>query len=303
MCILVTHLRKLFDKVRDGDSVAIGMLFSVSVFFILLLIDVFADLDGLLGDIVVEAHGLFFDLLVFGLLLVLLQLRRDGLATLNRYYEELRDYAAWDLPEGIYRKEGLIRRIYEQAAASKKDVVLEEISLNGIDLSYRCLDGVTIDKCTCEGANLSGSSLRHSQLRWGYSKRSVAPWVEKRPIFSGVDFTGSFVASAYIFNDNEIASVRYADFRGVIWSPPPGDEEVARLVTLRAIVDDRLLDSVELRERNQSNIDERLKRLAQEDQFTKTMELSQKRIELDSIEINRINLAVEEIKNLWKDDR
>ncbi len=134
------------------------------------------------GNILVEAHGLIFDLLVFGIVLALYETIRNKQENIKRWEEELNDYKGWTEPEAAYRVAGLIERIRKAKGGlenmdvsklenlhlgkSKADVI-EKIIQNTIQIAS--LEGAQLDRANLKGAdlggvNLSGAKLRHTTL-------------------------------------------------------------------------------------------------------------------------------------------
>ena len=66
---------------------------------------------GKLGGVLVEAHGLVFDLFIFGIVLTAYEVVRGKQDKVERYKEELDDYRGWEEEEAGYRVAGIIRRL------------------------------------------------------------------------------------------------------------------------------------------------------------------------------------------------
>jgi len=69
-------------------------------------------------DILVESHGLFFDLIIFGILLTIYESIREKKDLIKRYNEEIDDYRFWESDEAKYRIRGLVRRLHKQGVTS-----------------------------------------------------------------------------------------------------------------------------------------------------------------------------------------
>ena len=65
-------------------------------------------------DLLVEANGVVFDLLVFGILLSVYESLRAKKANIDRFTEEIDDYRGWDEREASYRIAGLLRRLNKE---------------------------------------------------------------------------------------------------------------------------------------------------------------------------------------------
>lgn len=67
-------------------------------------------------DILVEFHGLVFDLLIFGILITIYDSIKSKQEKITRYREEIKDYAGWKSDEAKYRIRGLVKRLIELKA-------------------------------------------------------------------------------------------------------------------------------------------------------------------------------------------
>lgn len=90
----------------------------IIVFIILTVIGLFAvlylnvyDNDFNVHDIIVEFHGLIFDLIIFGLLITIYDSVKSRQDKIIRYKEEIQDYSGWESDEAKYRIKGLIKRL------------------------------------------------------------------------------------------------------------------------------------------------------------------------------------------------
>ncbi len=100
------------------------MKYSKTIFFIVLtLIGLtvilyldFHDKEFKIHDILVESHGLIFDLLVFGLLLTIYDSIKSKQDKITRYREEIKDYSFWESDEAKYRVRGLVGRLVKLKA-------------------------------------------------------------------------------------------------------------------------------------------------------------------------------------------
>ncbi|MEM8547631.1 MAG: pentapeptide repeat-containing protein, partial [Pseudomonadota bacterium] len=138
--------------------------------------------DGVLT----EAHGLLFDLLLFGVILMALQHFRQNALERRTYRNELSDFRGWFSPEAAFKNAGNIRRLKRLSepniSANQSDLSgtnLSGLDLSGItmqgavcaetsfvntDLSFSSLQGASFAGADLRGANLEGSSLTDADL-------------------------------------------------------------------------------------------------------------------------------------------
>lgn len=78
--------------------------------FAVLYLDIY-DKEFTIHDIIVEFHGLIFDLIIFGLLITIYDSIKSIQDRIIRYKEEIQDFSGWESDEAKYRIKGLIKRL------------------------------------------------------------------------------------------------------------------------------------------------------------------------------------------------
>ncbi|HEX7070878.1 MAG TPA: pentapeptide repeat-containing protein [Rhodothermales bacterium] len=135
-------------------------------------------------NVVAEAHGTVFDLLIIGWFLLWLNKIAERRLRNGRYREEIDDYLGWKSPEATHRIVGNVRRLNRGGTREK----------------------LRLTEAFLAGANLSGSHLRESDL-WGAVLESA--------VLRDADLTGSNLAGADLDGaDLERARLIGADMRG-----------------------------------------------------------------------------------------
>jgi BTB/POZ domain-containing protein KCTD9 len=163
-----------------------------------------ADPQGMIMEILAEAHGTLFDLLIIGWLLMWFSRIADRRRRLNRYQEEIEDFVGWRSPEATHRLVGNIRRLNRLGITEK--VRLIEAHLRGARLG-----GVKMCKSDLWGADLQGAVLRESDLRdTNFAGADLAGVDLERSDVSGADLRGASLKEA----DLERATMRGTDLRG-----------------------------------------------------------------------------------------
>ena len=109
-------------------------------------------------DLLVETHGLFFDLIIFGIILTIYESFRERKDLIKRYNEEIDDYRFWESDEAKYRVRGLIKR-------------LVNLEVTSVDISFCYLRSENflsqfrnLSNWKFTGANLSESWLLMSNV-------------------------------------------------------------------------------------------------------------------------------------------
>jgi len=131
-CLLVLSVPFFYDSLRRlASRLNISISNSKTNLFVALLLvailvaivmDLF-DSEFSPHDIIVEYHGLVFDLFIFGVILTVYESRRSKKDKIDRYREEIDDYRFWHSEESLHRIKGLIKR-------------LDKLNVSFIDLSH-----------------------------------------------------------------------------------------------------------------------------------------------------------------------
>lgn len=141
-------------------------------FLVLWFINAYRDPEGFKWhDVIVESHGVLFDLFVFGVVLAIYDALRQRRERVERYKEEIEDYRGWDEKEASYRIRGLIRRLQNDGETYLDlrkcylvDTDLSGFDLSKADLSKANLSGANLTDANLSGANLVGANLTNANL-------------------------------------------------------------------------------------------------------------------------------------------
>ncbi len=146
------------------------------------------DTWGFAENIMAEAHGMIFDLLIIGWFMFWLNKMAERRLRSNRYREEIEDFLGWQSPEATHRIAGNIRRLNRSgvtkgirltqaylSAANLGGVQLEDAELWGAQmeranlnrafLSRANMAGANLEEADLGGAELNGADLRGANLR------------------------------------------------------------------------------------------------------------------------------------------
>lgn len=129
-----------------------------------------------LGNILIEAHGLLFDLLVLGVFVLWLQKLGKLELIVRRYREEIEDYLGWNDERAMYKILANIKRLnrhnitnitlteafLKNAYLVKADLM--EANLEAADLRDAYLMDTDLTNANLIGANLMGANLTDSNL-------------------------------------------------------------------------------------------------------------------------------------------
>jgi uncharacterized protein YjbI with pentapeptide repeats len=153
------------DKVLDilkNRAILYYLLAALIVLLILVIHDFTIGFDKIDWDgIWVEAHGMWFDILIMGVVLSIYDYFRDKSEAqkneiaqknqlINEYQEQIYDYREWDEKEAAFRLLGLIRR-------------LNKLGITKIDLR-----ACYFWEAPIKNLNLQAADFRHSNLHGSY---------------------------------------------------------------------------------------------------------------------------------------
>jgi Pentapeptide repeats (8 copies) len=166
------------DLIKN-KAVQFYVFIAVIVLIILLIRDFIVGLENLDWDgIWVEAHGMWFDIVILGVLLAIYDHFRDKKAENERmrleqenkirlYNEQIWDYRGWKETEATYRIVGIIRRLNELGVENiflvnchLKDANLTGTRLNSANLRFSDLKEAAMWNCELFNANLEECDLR-----------------------------------------------------------------------------------------------------------------------------------------------
>lgn len=133
--------------------------------------------DNWAQGVTVEAAGFLLDVLLFGIVMLQLDERRDQGAQLMRWQEELEDFRGWfNNEESARRTAGLVRRIARAGVpVSAWKANLRQAELAGLDLSGADLWGADLRDASLQGVDLNGADLRGADLDRALRSTDDAP--------------------------------------------------------------------------------------------------------------------------------
>lgn len=200
------------------------LVFSLAIFSIWFVAESngFYDKDGMsnqwLENILVEAHGMIGDIIVFGIILTVLNSIYSRKQNLQRYNEEIEDFRGWEEKEAVYRISGNVRRINKLGAVPQnmRGAYLAGSDLRGANLAGVDLVGADLSDSDCGTANFSktnflGASFVDAEL----SEVNLA-----EANMMNANLKNAFVIETDLGNTNlkganfENAKVFYTDFSG-----------------------------------------------------------------------------------------
>lgn len=175
-------------------------------------------------NVLVEAHGMVFDILIIGVIVVWLDTRRTKFNEQTNMTNELSDLSYLDLPEINHKKVGLIARL-NQIGVKKFDLdelIITDVRIKGLIIESSTLNGLKAKKSIITGSIFDNTSLNHADISQAEIKGSKfinckmkkALFINSKAI--GADFSGSNLERAkFINSDLKSAILKNCDLRAV----------------------------------------------------------------------------------------
>ncbi|MFM7329755.1 MAG: pentapeptide repeat-containing protein, partial [Bacteroidota bacterium] len=125
-----------------------------------------ADPQGFFSSVLVEAHGMLFDILIIGILLFWLNQNGEIRQEIRTYQNEIDDFRLWRSEEAAFRTVGNIRRlnrhkVYEINLANCN---LQKTNLSYVNLTCSNLNSANISNCALIEINLDNARLNQTNL-------------------------------------------------------------------------------------------------------------------------------------------
>lgn len=213
-------MKRIFDRIASYLTQSPTRFFfiaAIAAFFVLWFVNAYSDPDGFnWHDVIVESHGVLFDLLVFGILLSVYEALREKKDKIERLHEEIDDYRGWSEREATYRIAGSIKRLNKENI-HKMDLsgcFLYALQLHGINVENSDINGT--DLCNtrlydiiAKGANFEGAYL-HKSLIIGSNFEKALLW--RSEFDNGVIFRTSFKESDLQGVSFKGANIKETDF-------------------------------------------------------------------------------------------
>ncbi|MCK2085972.1 pentapeptide repeat-containing protein [Aeromonas rivipollensis] len=189
-------------------------------------------------NVLVEAHGMVFDILIIGVVVVWLDTRRSIYNERKNMINELNDMSYLDLPEVNHRKIGLMYRLNKLGVMNFNvdELIISSVRVNGLNVKDSTLNNLKIMKSLISETSFTETTL----LRADFSETQIKSTLflgckMKKVAFinataHGVDYSHSNLERAKFINADvqssifkecnlrevnfENANLRNANFRG-----------------------------------------------------------------------------------------
>jgi uncharacterized protein YjbI with pentapeptide repeats len=180
------RIKNIYHVYEDmiTNPVLITAFVFIFILFMVTGVTVFYDFYNVrfLRDLMVEAHGVVFDIFMLGVVIFWLQQKGKNKVEKRRYQDEIDDFRGWNSEEASRRIRGNLRRLNSFGVSS---IDISNCFLRNMDLRKTNLSG-----CYAWGADLSWADLRFSNLSKGNFEDAN---------FSFSNLSGSEIKDAYFW--------------------------------------------------------------------------------------------------------
>ena len=154
----MTRLRAIYEKIiQHPIRSATTVLVVVSIIVVGLSLPLYlGDSELMYVNVLTEAHGMIFDILVIGILLFWLREQGEKKQRISQYKDELDDFRMWESEEAAFRNAGNIKRLNRYG--------ITKIELVGAFLAKTNLHKVSLKDANLNTANFSSSSLIEAEM-------------------------------------------------------------------------------------------------------------------------------------------
>jgi uncharacterized protein YjbI with pentapeptide repeats len=149
-------------------------------------------------QILVEAHGMIFDIAIIGILIFWLNQNGEIRQRIRTYRDEIDDFRLWELDEAAFRTVGNIKRLnrHKIHEINLVNCYLARTNLNYVDLKGSNLNSANLSNSSLietnlENSRLNQTNLENSNLNQANLKASYA---------SGANFKDAFLIKAQFEN-------------------------------------------------------------------------------------------------------
>jgi hypothetical protein len=213
----------------DADELRVSIIVLISSLLIITALDLVTGVEP--ADVLVEAHGLLMDIVLFGCLILWFNLRRDKRERIRRYRETLEDFRDWDTKEGVLRKVGAINRLldvdgpkclpyldYQQLPGAN----FQGVGLEGVTLSFANLNNAFLNGANFRSADLYGAQLVEACLAWAACENADLRGVNLRGAdLEGIKLDGAKLGNITVGQSSVNGPITYVtDLRGVTGLTP-----------------------------------------------------------------------------------
>ena len=194
------ELRKIRDGILEwfNSTLENPILTSFLVLVILTVLILFLsvpyylkDFYSYYGQVLIEAHGMLFDLLIIGILIFWLNKNGEKRQRIRTYRDEIDDFRLWESEEAAFRTVGNIKRLNRNGIYK---INLVDCFLTRTNLNYAKLVGSNLNSANISNSFLIETDLRNARLnQTNFENSNLNQAVMSDAYASGANFNNSFL--------------------------------------------------------------------------------------------------------------
>lgn len=152
------------------------------------------DFSNYYGQVLIEAHGMLFDILIIGILIFWLNKNGEKRQRIKTYRDEIDDFRLWQSEEAAFRIVGNLKRLNRHKIYN---INLVECHLPRTNLNYTCLSGSNLNSANLTSSLLIEANLNSCRLNQTKFENSNLNQASLRGSYaSGANFEDAFLIKA-----------------------------------------------------------------------------------------------------------
>ena len=192
----MNRIQKLYNRIiQHPIRSAFTVLILVSVIVVGLSMPYYLkQFDEMYLNVLAEAHGMIFDILVIGILLFWLREQGDIKQRISQYKDEIDDFRMWESEEAAFRNAGNIKRL-NRHGITKIDLVgtyLTKTNLSNVKLMEANLNTANISNTVLLEANMQEARLNQTN----FENANINQANLSKTFASGANFKDAFLIKA-----------------------------------------------------------------------------------------------------------
>ncbi len=149
-------------------------------------------------NVLAEAHGMLFDILVIGILIFWLNKSGEKRLRIRTYKDEIDDFRLWESDEAAFRNVGNIKRLNRHNIFNLN---LVNCYLARTNLNYVILKGSNLNSANLQAANLIEANLEEARLNQTNLENATLNQCNLKGAYaSGAQFSDAFLIKANLTN-------------------------------------------------------------------------------------------------------
>jgi len=190
------RFQEIYNRIIEHPiRIAFAVLVLVSIIVLGLSLPLYIkQFDEMYLNVLAEAHGMIFDILVIGILLFWLREQGDIKQRISQYKDEIDDFRMWESEEAAFRNAGNIKRLNRHG--------ISKIDLVGTYLTKTNLSNVKLKEANLNTANISNTILLEADMQearlnqTNFENANVNQANLSKTFASGANFKDAFLIKA-----------------------------------------------------------------------------------------------------------